>query len=65
MFIPTAASGSDSTYSCDSWGFDASSPCLYAGGDYSQYLVRGLFFVNCNAAAVASAVLGCRLLELP
>ena len=65
MFIPTAASGSDSTYSCDYWFFDASYPCLFAGGSYSQSLGRGLFYVNCSTAAHAGASLGCRLLELP
>ena len=65
MFIPTAASGSDSTYSCDSWDFSASYPCLCVGGNYGQSLNRGLFCVNCNAATYASASRGCRLLELP
>jgi len=65
MFIPTEASGSDSTYSCDSWSFDASSPCLFAGGVYSQGLSRGLFFVSCTSATGAYAGHGCRLLELP
>ena len=65
LFIPTAASGSDSTYSCDGWGFNASYPCLFAGGDYSRSQNRGLFYVDCSAATGASANRGCRLLELP
>ena len=65
MFIPTAACGSDSTYSCDYWGFSASGPCLYVGGYYGQYLNLGLFCVYCSAATGAGAGLGCRLLELP
>ena len=65
MFIPSASSGSETTYSCDGWYFVASSPCLFVGGDYSQSGGHGLFFVNCSAATVASAVVGCRLLELP
>ena len=65
LFIPTAASGSDSTYSCDSWYFDASYPCLCAGGDFGQNLYLGMFFVNYVAVTVASAYLGCRLLKLP
>ena len=63
--IPTAASGSDSTYVPDNWSFDASYPCLYVGGNYSQSLVRGLFYVGCNAAASVSADIGCRLMKLP
>ena len=64
-FIPTEASGSDSTFSCDGWDFDALYPCLCAGGYYSQGQGRGLFCVYCSAATVKSANLGCRLLELP
>ena len=64
-FIPSAANGSDSTYSCDSWNFDASSPCLFGGGDYRQYLDRGLFYVSRNGTSNASANRGSRLMELP
>lgn len=63
--LPTAASGSDSTYVPDSWIFDASSPCLLVGGDYSQSLGRGLFCVSYSAASSASASIGCRLMKLP
>ena len=65
LFIPTAASGSDSTYSCDNWGFAASYPCLFAGGVFSQDLAHGMFYVFCTSATYASASLGCRLLKLP
>ena len=65
LFIPTAANGSDSTYSCDYWGFGSSYPCLCAGGSYSQVLNRGLFYVYYASASSSSADLGCRLLELP
>ncbi|MBQ7563927.1 MAG: hypothetical protein IJT16_08055 [Lachnospiraceae bacterium] len=65
MFIPTAANGSDSTYSCDSWNFVASHPCLFAGGGYNQYLYRGLFYVDYYSVSSSGASLGCRLLELP
>ena len=63
--LPTAASGSDSTYVPDSWIFDASSPCLLVGGYYSQSLNRGLFCVDYNAASSAVAGIGCRLMKLP
>lgn len=65
MFYPTAASGSDSTYSCDSWNFGSSYPCLYVGGSYDQVTYRGLFYVSCNVVSVSVASIGCRLQELP
>ena len=65
MFIPSASSGSETTYSCDIWGFIASFPCLCMGGDYSQGGYRGLFYVGYNTASGADVSVGCRLLELP
>ena len=65
LFIPTAANGSDSTYSCDDWGFNTSLPCLCVGGYDSQYTDRGLFCVGYNRSSGSSAVIGCRLQELP
>ena len=65
VFIPTSASGSDATYSCDGWGFGSSSPCLCVGGYYYQHAHYGLFCVYCNAASGYSGGLGCRLQELP
>ena len=64
-FYPTESSGSESTYSCDSWGFYASYPCLYVGGGYSQNQNHGLVFVGCTAATDSSAYRGARLIELP
>ena len=63
--LPTAASGSDSTYVPDYWVFSASYPCLYVGGYYGRSLSHGLFYVNCNAASSAVASIGCRLMKLP
>lgn len=65
MFIPTSASGNDATYSCDSWFFSSSSPCLYVGGSYSHYSDCGLFFVYCSSASSYGGNVGCRLQELP
>lgn len=65
MFYPTAASGSDSTYSCDYWYFNSSSPSIYVGGSYKQDARRGLFFVGSSTASVSAADIGCRLQELP
>ena len=65
MFIPSASSGSETTYSCDGWYFGASGPCLCVGGSCSQGGNLGLFYVYFSAATYAYANIGCRLLELP
>ena len=65
VFIPTAAAGSDSTYVPDSWGFNASYPCLYVGGYYSRSLNRGLFYVSYSTASDSDAYIGSRLQKLP
>lgn len=65
MFIPTAASGSELTYSCDSWNFHTSDPCVYGGGGYYQNTDYGLFYVSYHGASNAYAYIGCRLQELP
>ena len=65
LFIPTAANGSDSTYSCDYWYFYSSYPCLFVGGNYGQNAYHGLFYVFYYSASGSNAVIGCRLQELP
>ena len=65
MFYPTAASGSDSTYSCDYWDFYSSYPCLFVGGDYSRSTSRGLFYVHYYGVSYSDSSIGCRLQELP
>lgn len=65
VFIPTSASGSDATYSCDGWRFSSSYPCLYVGGYYSHDSYYGLFCVYYVSASNYSGVIGCRLQELP
>lgn len=65
MFLPKASSGSDSTYSCDGWDFNASYPCLCVGGSYVRSSNLGLFFVYYYGTSYSSAVIGCRLQELP
>lgn len=65
LFIPTAASGSESTYSCDYWYFGSSGPCLCVGGYYSQNADYGMFCVVCSTASYYYGYLGCRLQELP
>lgn len=65
LFIPTAASGSESTYSCDYWSFSSSNPCLCVGGYYGQNAYYGMFYVSYNTASYYNGYLGCRLQELP
>lgn len=63
--IPTAASGSDSTYVPDDWYFNASGPCLRLGGDCNQSQSHGLFCVYCGTASSSSSNIGSRLMKLP
>lgn len=64
LFIPTAASGSDSTYSCDEWEFYTTTQCLYTGGS-TQGKSSGLFCVNSNRSTWQSDEVGSRIIELP
>lgn len=64
LFIPTAASGSESTYSCDLWTFNASAQCLYVGGVWDRRS-DGLFFVGSTSKTYYMQWIGCRLQELP
>jgi len=65
LFIPSEASNSETTYSCDVWYFGAGYPCVCAGGSYSQVGSRGLFCWNCSGATDKGAYFGGRLQELP
>lgn len=63
--LPSASSGSTTTYVPDSWSFNSSNPCLFVGGFYLQDLGPGLFYVSYSKASDASARVGCRLMKLP
>ena len=65
VIYPTASGGSETTYSADSWYFNASNPCLDFGGSCNQSGDRGLFYVHCDSASDSYAVIGCRLQKLP
>lgn len=65
FYASEANNGSDSTYSTDGWGYNASGPCLCVGGSYSQVGGYGLFLVSYSATTGAGANIGSRLLELP
>lgn len=65
VIYPTASGGSETTYSADSWNFDASNPCLCFGGGYYQDGSYGLFYVYYNSASNSNAGIGCRLQKLP
>ena len=65
LFIASGSSGSDSTYVPDYWYYYYSYPCLRRGGNYSQNLEHGMFFVSFSGDSYASANVGCRLQKLP
>lgn len=65
MFYPTEASGSATTYSCDSWIFDTANPCICVGGSYNHYDNYGMFYIGCGASAHSGGNIGSRIMELP
>lgn len=65
MFFPTEAKGNTVTYSCDSWGFSASDPCVYVGGGYFTAGVYGMFFCSGYSATSGASGISPRLQELP
>lgn len=65
VFVPSASSGSNTTYVPDAWNFGASAPCLHVGGYYKPSLLRGMFYVSYYGASISDASVGCRLQELP
>lgn len=65
VIYPTTAGGSDTTYVPDDWYFSESGTCLRAGGNYTQGLNRGLFYVNSSSAEGSGVHIGCRLQKLP
>lgn len=65
VFVPSASSGSDTTYVPDQWNFNASYPCLLVGGSYYQGLGVGMFCFYFDATSGAAGHFGCRLQELP
>lgn len=48
--------------SCDNWNFNASNPCVYAGGNYNQNQNQGLFYFNYNTASNSNGNIGSRTL---
>lgn len=64
LFLATTNGGSASTYSCDYWAFNASNPCVCAGGSYSTGTNMGLFFFSSYAATSKNSQLGCRSMKL-
>lgn len=65
LFIPTVASGSDSTYSCDDWRFSSAEPCVIVGGRYTQHARYGLFYFVYSKASYSSASIGSRSIKFP
>lgn len=64
-FIPTAASGSEITYSCDHWLFNPAYPCVCVGGDYIHANNFGLFYIISVSVSYNEGGIGIRLMELP
>ena len=65
LFIPTEASGGDSTYSCDNWYFNTSYPCVGVGGGYYQNANYGLFCFGYGSTTNKGAYIGSRSMKLP
>ncbi len=65
VFIPTVASGSDSSYSCDGWSFSSGSPAVFHGGYCGQYTDHGLFCMYYTGASHSDSHIGARLQKLP
>lgn len=63
--FPSADNGSQTTYVPDYWYFGGSYPCLYHGGNYSQYQDRGPFYVIYSSTSFSGSSVGCRLQERP
>lgn len=65
LFIPNATGGSDSTYTTDYWGFNASANGVYCGGS-QNYRFCGMFYRDSTTVnSEGSDVTGCRLMVLP
>ena len=65
LFIPSEASGSETTYSCDIWDF-ANHPCVYGGSRYNlQSSEEGLFYCGATTTVNVWQDVGGRLQELP
>lgn len=63
---PSDVNGSETTYIADYCGFDSSGVVLCVGGDYSQFLDHGPFFLGgLYAASYSYGSIGSRLQELP
>lgn len=66
FMYPSAVSGSEATYICDYCNYGSSGVVLCVGGNYSQSLSRGLFYLyGSNAASDKKANFGSRLMILP
>lgn len=64
--FPSAVAGSESTYVCDYYDYNADGVALRVGAQYSQNQNRGLFFLDSSLiASYSSATSGSRLMILP
>ena len=65
LFIGTATGGDTETYSCDTWQFNSSVPCIVCGSGYANHTGQGLFFFYYYNTSVTSSDSGSRLMKLP
>lgn len=63
VFYPVESRGTESTYTCDSWNFNETDPCLYAGGSFIQSRNYGMFGIGCGMAIDMLPVIGGRLIK--
>ena len=64
-FYSSKSGGSETTYSCDYWNFNASDQCVLIGGDCYHNDYHGIFSVYSTTDSSAGDEIGCRLQELP
>lgn len=63
---PSESNGTESTFICDLYAYDASGTILYVGGNYGQFQSHGAFYNNGSGNASFSAeYVGCRAMKLP
>lgn len=64
LFIPSAAGGSNSTYSCDIWTSSGAN-CVMVGGSYARVTSVGLFRFSDALSTATENAIGSRLMKFP
>lgn len=63
--LPTSGGGSGETYTSDYWGASLSWPLLKVGGNFSNTLANGIFYLSSSPQGSEETSIGCRLMKLP